>query len=192
VPGTEATLGFFSACDFAHRTIDGIRATGHALQGRIFTLETLGGDTGYIALAVAHSAGADVVLIPEMPYEIAHAAARLKSGIEQRGQALLVYSEGLQDKQAMLDALPGLTGIRIRDSRLGHAQRGSAPSHYDRWLAAEMARHALVALHDGHSSGIACVEQGLIILRASLVGMPPRQPDARLYRWINALPQEDA
>ncbi|MCA9907917.1 MAG: 6-phosphofructokinase, partial [Anaerolineae bacterium] len=64
VPGTEATLGFFSACDFAHRTIDGIRATGHALQGRIFTLETLGGDTGYIALEVAHSAGADVVLIP--------------------------------------------------------------------------------------------------------------------------------
>ncbi|MCL4247287.1 MAG: 6-phosphofructokinase, partial [Anaerolineae bacterium] len=192
VPGTEATLGFFSACDFAHRTIDGIRATGHALQGRIFTLETLGGDTGYIALAVAHSAGADVVLIPEMPYEIAHAAARLKSGIEQRGQALLVYSEGLQDKQAMLDALRGLTGIRIRDSRLGHAQRGSAPSHYDRWLAAEMARHALVALHDGHSSGIVCVEQGQTILRDSLAGMPPRQPDARLYRWINALPREDA
>ncbi|MCC6616185.1 MAG: 6-phosphofructokinase [Anaerolineae bacterium] len=191
VPGTEATLGFFSACDFAHRTIDGIRATGHALQGRIFTMETLGGDTGYLALEVAHSAGADVALIPEMSYDAAHVAARLKAGIEQRGQALMVYSEGLPGKQALLDALPVLAGIRIRDTRLGHAQRGSTPSHYDRWLAAQMARHALTSLHEGRRSGVICVEGGRIVVRDSLIGMPPRQPDLHLYNWINALPQGD-
>ena len=103
----------------------------------------------------------------------------------------MVYSEGLQDKQALLDALPGLTGIRIRDTRLGHAQRGSTPSHYDRWLAAGMARHALAALHEERRSAIVCVEQGQIIMRNALDGMPPRQPDAYLYRWINALSQED-
>ena len=60
VSGTELTLGFDSACNYAYQAIDGVIATAHALPGRIFMVETLGGDTGYLALEVAYGAGAHI------------------------------------------------------------------------------------------------------------------------------------
>ncbi len=95
VAGTDYTLGHDSACNFALAAIDGIRATGQALPGRIFLLETLGAPTGHLALAVAYAGGAHVVLLPEYAFALDWLCARLKDCVERDGYALAVASEAV-------------------------------------------------------------------------------------------------
>jgi 6-phosphofructokinase 1 len=186
VPGTEMTLGFDSACNFAYPVIDGMRATGHALAGRIFTLETLGGSNGNLALAIAHAAAADAVLLPEYAYTSEPVCARLQHAAENNGFALLVYTEFLPDKEALLAAIPQRTGIRIRSTQLGHAQRGGAPTHRDRALAAAMAGEAIAALGRGVKTGIVVVRDDQTMLyEGTLADYPARLPDRALYDRIN-------
>ena len=94
IAGTEQTLGFDSACNFAYGVISGALATAQALPGRIFMVETLGGPTGYIALDVGFAAGAHAVLLPEYDFEMTWLAQRLKQAIEADGFAFVVLSEG--------------------------------------------------------------------------------------------------
>lgn len=188
VAGTEMTLGFDSACNFAYQAVDGIRATGSALSGRIFTLETLGGHSGFLALAIAHAAGADAVLVPEFSYNTDTIAARLAQAVAAHGQALLVYTEFTADKDALLTAIPAKTGIRIRSSALGHAQRGGAPSHRDRALAAEMTAQAIGALHDGLTAGVVIVRDGQVRLHEGVIDpSTAKTPDRALYDRLNGM-----
>jgi 6-phosphofructokinase 1 len=186
VPGTDLTLGFDSAANFAYSAIDGMRATGHALTGRIFTLETLGGDTGFLALEVAQGASADVVLLPEFAYDHDAVMQRLQEAIQARGQALLVYSEGLKDKEQLHALIPEKTGIRVRGSRLGHAQRGGSPSHRDRALAVNMSEIAFDALQRGVQNGVVVVTDGKTRLHDGVLAITaPKRPDFDLYQRIN-------
>ncbi len=192
VPGTERTLGFDSACNYAYAAIDAIHATAHALPGRIFMVETLGGDTGFIALAVAHGASAHAVLLPEFEYDDAWLSARLRDAVAREDYALLVLSEGARGARTLADDIPRWTGIRVRDTRLGHAQRGAAPSHIDRALAADMARVAHGALSDGAMAGVVVVRGSRVQLHeGALDSSPAPIPDRALYNFINGLePQE--
>jgi 6-phosphofructokinase 1 len=188
VPGTELTLGFDSACNFAYHAIDGIRATGGALPGRIFTLETLGGSTGFLALEVARGAAADAVLVPEYDHDPSALILRLEAAIARSGQALLVYSEGVEGKETLMDEIAEGTGIRVRSTRLGHAQRGGTPSHRDRALAADMARIAYAALASGVKSGVTVVRGGQVALHEGVLPYSgPKMPDDALYRQLNGL-----
>jgi 6-phosphofructokinase 1 len=184
---SELTLGFDSACNFAYGVIDGMIATGHALAGRIFTLETLGGDTGFLALAIAHGASADVVLLPEYSYEADWVARRLADAVVRRGFGLMIYSEGLPGKTALLDAIPALAGIRVRTSQLGHAQRGGRPSHRDRTLAVEMVTLAARTFDEGTGGGLIVVRDGRLTLIERAPADAARLPDRTLYDQINGL-----
>jgi 6-phosphofructokinase 1 len=189
VPGTAYTLGFDSACNYAYQAVDGVRATALALPGRIFMLETLGGHTGMLALAVAHGAGADAVLVPEYAYENEWLADRLLNAIKIKGHALLVLSEGVKAARTLADEIPQWTGIRMRDIRLGHGQRGGNPTHRDRTFAAQCAQLALEALHSGQIYGTVIVRDGDTQFHEG--DMPDRltpvMPDRALYDWINGL-----
>jgi 6-phosphofructokinase 1 len=187
VSGTERTLGFDSACNFAYAAIDGIRMTAHALPGRIFTLETLGGSSGFLALAVAHGAAAHAVLVPEYSYEAAEVGARLGDIAGREGYALLVHSEGARDSRTLVETLSAAAGIRVRDTRLGHAQRGAPPSHLDRVLAADLAAAAHVALRSGMQTGTLVVRGGAVTLHEGLLDPTPVLPDRALYNQINGL-----
>jgi 6-phosphofructokinase 1 len=188
VPGTERTLGHDSACNYAYPAIEGILATGRALPGRIFIVETLGGNTGFLALAIAHGAGAHAALLPEYPYNDAWLAERLTNAVRDDGYALIVLSEGMPTKSALMNDIPQWTGIRVRDTRLGHAQRGGPPSHIDRALAADMARMAFDALHSGVQTGTIVVRGDRVLLQDGvLTGLPAREPDVVLYQRVNGL-----
>lgn len=188
VPGTDRTLGFDSACNFAYQSIEGALATARALPGRIFMVETLGGDTGYIALAVARGSGAHAVLVPEYDYDDEWLAARLKAAIAQDGYALAVLSEGVPKIPQLPEMIPRLTGIRLRYTRLGHAQRGGVVSHIDRLLALDMAR----AAYDGFLRG---VKFGTVIVRGDqvmlyedgLANFELSPPNRAQYDFINGL-----
>jgi len=188
VPGTERTLGFDSACNFAYHAIDGALTTAHALRGRIFMVETLGGTCGNLALAVAHGAGAHAVILPEYEYEDHWLGRRLAEAVKQDGFALLVICEGARGARTLADEIPKLTSIRVRDVRLGHAQRGGDASHIDRVLASEMARSAYNALRAKLQTGIIVVRQGKVqVHEGNLQSFTMTPPDRTLYHIINGL-----
>ncbi len=187
VAGTERTLGFDTACNFAYASIAGLLATAHALQQRIFTVETLGGDTGYLALDIAFATGAHAVLIPEYDFEVERVADRLRKATVEDRFALAIIGEGVSAARPNLPAeLARLAGIRIRSVRLGHAQRGSSASHVDRRLATEMAYLAYDAFRAGVSDGAVIVQKGVTRLYEGTFGTEAKpKPDEELYRVVN-------
>jgi len=188
VPGTEMTLGHDSACQFAYHAIDAALATAHSLRGRIFMVETLGGTCGNIALAVAQGAAAHAVIVPEYEYQEAWLAERMRTAVEKYGYGLFVITEFARGARTLFDELPKLAGIRVRDVRLGHAQRAGDASHGDRVLAARLAGAAYTALRDGATSGVLVVRGGQIVLHTDALpesGAPT--PDFALYSAINGL-----
>ncbi len=188
VPGTEMTIGFDSACQFAHQTIDNLLMVAYSLPGRIYTVETLGGHTGFIALDVALAAGAQAVLIPEFSYEAAWLAERLKAAVERDNHALIVLSEGIAGSRTIAQDIAQWTGLYCRDTRLGHGQRGTSPTHQDRLLAVQMARLAYQALRVGKTVGMTVVCDGHVTLyEGTISGETARTPDKALYDFVNGL-----
>ncbi|MEO0565018.1 MAG: 6-phosphofructokinase, partial [Chloroflexota bacterium] len=188
VAGTEYTLGFDSACNFAYQAIDGVIATAHALPGRIFMVETLGGDTGYLALAVAHGAGAHLALLPEYDFSDDWLGERLKAAISQEKHALVVLSEGVKAIPRFPGLIPEITGVRLRYTRLGHAQRAGMVTHRDRVFAGQCAAMAYEALRSNVQSGTIVVRGGepqLLDYDLADEVLPP--PDRALYDQINGL-----
>ncbi|MEM7128466.1 MAG: 6-phosphofructokinase [Chloroflexota bacterium] len=186
VPGTDMTLGHDSACNYAYQAIDGSLATAHALPGRIFMVETLGGETGYLAQAIAYGSGAQMVLVPEYPEALEWVGERLKAVLVTDGYALAVLSEGVQTIPQMAEAIPRLTGTRLRYIALGHAQRGVNISHRDRTLAVEMSQLAYQGFLGGVKTGTVIVQNGRTELVSELLDSTPKPPpDRSQYDFIN-------
>jgi 6-phosphofructokinase 1 len=188
VPGTEQTIGFDSACNFAHHTIDGLMATAHSLTGRIYIVETLGGHTGFLALNIALASGAHGVLVPEYEYTGEWLGRRLHEAVKRDNYALLVLSEGVADSRHLAEHIAEWTNTYTRDTRLGHGQRGAIPSHRDRLLAAHMAQTAYTALRNGMKTGTVVVQSGQVMLhQGTLVGQPVPLPDRTSYNFVNGI-----
>ena len=187
VAGADYALGHDSACHFALQTIEGALATAHALPGRVFMVETLGGDTGHLALAIAYASAAHAVLVPEYPLP-PQLYPRLKALVAQSGYALVVLSEGVPAIPRLIESIPVQAGARLRYMQLGHAQRGAAVSHRDRCVAHDMARIAWQALRDGVRIGAVVSRHGALTLReGTLPDEKKSPPDYQQYAFINDL-----
>lgn len=185
---TDYTLGHDSACNFALGAVHGIRATAHALPGRIFLLETLGAPSGHLALAIAYASGAQLALLPEYPLELDWLADRLKAIVANEGYALVVLSEAYPDISRLVEEIPRRTGIRVRYTALGHAQRGADVSHRDRYIARDMSRIAWSGLKDGAASGVVVLRDGALALhQGNFPAEPKPPPDRALYEFVNQL-----
>jgi 6-phosphofructokinase 1 len=188
VAHTDRTLGFDSACNFAYSSIDGALATGRALPGRIFTVETLGGGTGHLALAIASGVGAHAVLVPEIAFDLDWLAERVRSALTADGYALIVHSEGITGSRALPEQISARVGVRVRDIHLGHAQRGGHPSHLDRALAAAWAAAAHQAFIAGVRRGVLLEQRGeTFLFQGDLNAHPAPGIDRDLYDFINGL-----
>ena len=150
VSDSDASIGFATAIDAGLVLIDAMRDSAEALP-RAFALETLGGDTGYLAAAVADAGAADIVLVPEAPVGIPELIARLRALLARRGYAVIVASEGYVDLDGTLRQLSEATAMRVRLSRIGHSQRGGRPNAVDRRLAHAFARAGVSHLAAGRS-----------------------------------------
>lgn len=150
VADSDSSVGFDTALDTAVRLADGIRDSADSLP-RLFVLETLGGDTGFLAQAVALATAADVLLVPEAPLTMTDLVGRVETATRVNGYALIVASEGYPELVATVEELVRRLGTRSRISRIGHAQRGGAPSAGDRLLARSLAERAVAGLAEGES-----------------------------------------
>jgi 6-phosphofructokinase 1 len=173
VDGSDEAIGFDSALNTALPLFDGMRDTAEALP-RWFSLETLGGDTGFLARAVARAGGADLLLVPESLMSFEQIEQRMKETLERQRFAIVVASEGYPGLMETLERLEQALGLRLRHTRIGHAQRGGRPSGRDRLLARSMAENAVETLAHG-GSGMIGLRQGQYRL-VPFSQMAPRKP----------------
>ena len=181
VAGSDYALGHDTALNTGVMMVDRIRDTAEAMP-RLFALETLGGDTGFIAQALAQLTGADAVLVPERPTDLAQVAVQARAGIAARRYALVVASEGVPGLETLLNDLSDRIDTRLRFSRLGHAQRGGIPTARDRAMARAFATTAVDALADRRSGWTALCD-GRVVLHplpppAAVRPLPDPEPMA--------------
>ena len=158
VIASELSIGFDTAVGTGLGLLDGMRDSAESLP-RLFALETLGGDTGFLAQAVAEAGRADVLLVPEQIVSEDALYAHLQKVTAARRYALIVASEGYPDLTGVLERVSARLETRIRVSRAGHAQRGGRPSAGDRLLAKSLSAAAFGLLKE-NKSGAALWQRG--------------------------------
>jgi 6-phosphofructokinase 1 len=152
--GTDMALGVDTALNIITDAIDIIRDTASSHK-RAFVIETMGRESGYLALMSAMASGAEAVLIPEIDYDIDSIMKRLKSEHERgRKYSIVVIAEGVKKTQEVAEKLKVEAGFDTRLTILGHIQRGGNPSVFDRTLGMRMGIKAVQSLINKKSSVI--------------------------------------
>lgn len=184
--GTDLTFGFESAVNIATSVIDSIHSTAFS-HSRVFIVETMGHKAGWLTLYAGIASGADVIVIPEIPYS-AKAIAR---AIEKRAESgkrfsILAVAEGAISQQEakmskkefkearknmpypsisyrLADELKELTGQEIRVTIPGHYQRGGAPCPADRLLTTRLGVAAANFIRDGKFGNMVAIRDNKIV-----------------------------
>ncbi len=177
---TEVTFGFDTALHVATDAIDRLHTTAES-HHRVMVIEVMGRDAGWIALHSGLAGGADVILIPEMPFTIENVCEKVREReIAGRKFSLVVVAEGAQlpEKDALGKPFPAprpgevgnLIAQAIRDyldkevrvTVLGHVQRGGSPSPFDRILATRFGVCAADLIGRGEFGRMVCLRAGKI------------------------------
>ncbi|MHB8777362.1 MAG: 6-phosphofructokinase [Anaerolineales bacterium] len=149
--GTSMAIGTDTAMNTIMEAVDKLRDTASSHQ-RAFLIETMGRNSGYLAVMAAIVCGAEVALIPEVPITADEVAKSVEEAY-QRGKthAIIINAEGsgilTTDLAQRIDDLD--VGFKTRMTILGHIQRGGSPTAYDRLLASRMSVKAVEALVEG-------------------------------------------
>ncbi|GAB4039607.1 6-phosphofructokinase [Spirosoma gilvum] len=157
--GTDYTIGFDTAVNTALEAIDKIRDTADS-HDRIFLIEVMGRDSGYIAIQSGIAGGAEMVMVPEVLTPISEVVEALKSGwSRQKSSSIVVIAEGEEAGNATEIAekirQQVASDIDMRVTTLGHIQRGGIPTAYDRILASRLGLGALEGLMNGEKNVMA-------------------------------------
>ncbi|HBS93836.1 MAG TPA: 6-phosphofructokinase [Firmicutes bacterium] len=160
IPATECTIGFDTAINTASAAIDKIRDTATSHQ-RTFIVELMGRHSGAIALAAGLAAGAESILVPELPYDLDEVCRRLESG-RSRGKlhSIILVAEGVASAYEVAAQLKKRTNQDTRVIVLGHLQRGGSPTAFDRILASRMASEAVDLVLAGKGGKLVAVQNG--------------------------------
>jgi 6-phosphofructokinase 1 len=150
--GTDYTIGYDTAVNTAMNAIDNIKDTANA-HGRLFFVEVMGRDAGFIALRSAIASGAEAVLVPETFTDLNALVKTLNTNYENKKRSsIVVVAEGDDAGDAfevVQQIKPRLLSKDIRVTVLGHIQRGGRPTSLDRVLASRLGLEAVRALMDG-------------------------------------------
>ncbi len=188
--GTDYTFGFDTACNIVCEALDRVHTTAEA-HNRVMVVEVMGRDAGWIALYSGIAGGADVILIPERPFDVDKVADSIRQRHERgRYFSILVVAEGakfssepgqgapiLQDMgkdefgHAKLGGIANIlareiekrTGYETRAVVLGHIQRGGSPSAFDRVLATRYGLGAIDMVHRGEFGCMAALRSNKIV-----------------------------
>ena len=168
---TDYTFGFDTAVNIATEAIDRLHTTAES-HHRVVVVEVMGRHTGWIALHSGLAGGANVILIPEVPFDIEQVCDWIRSRFRTNYSPIVVVAEGAVPAAGTLSLASGevdafghvrlggvgnqlageieaRTGQESRAVVLGHIQRGGTPTAFDRWLATRFGLHAIDAVHDG-------------------------------------------
>ena len=182
---TEITFGYNTAVSVAADALDRLHTTGET-HHRIMVLEVMGRYAGWIALESAIAGGADVALIPEIPYDINKAVEKINERREKgKNFSVVVVAEGAAPKggeitvagtrnngvgvdntklggvgQVVAKQLEQLTGLEARNTTLGYMQRGGTPTAFDRVLSTKYGSKAMELALDGKFGVLTVIKDG--------------------------------
>lgn len=160
IAGTDYCLGVDTALNVIREAVDSIRDTASSFS-RAFVIEVMGRHCGYLALTSALACGAEICLVPEMPYNLESIGARLKHDINNgRRYVLAVVAEGTKMAEYLTRYINDSIGMEARLTVLGHIQRGGSPTVLDRVMAYKFAVAAVDALESGLTNSIMVFRDG--------------------------------
>ena len=165
--GTDHTIGFDTAVNTALDAIDKIRDTADS-HDRVFFIEVMGRDSGYIAIQSGIAGGAELVMVPEVLTPIAEVTETLRQGWNRsKSSSIVIVAEGDEEGNAaeVAEKIKQRIGIDIdiRVTTLGHIQRGGIPTAYDRILASRLGLAAVEGLMNGEKGVMAGIINNEIV-----------------------------
>lgn len=164
--GTDITIGYDTALNTVVEAIDRIRDTASS-HDRLFFVEVMGKDAGFIALNAALAAGAEYAMIPERDQGITELVQKLKAGESSKSSSIVIVAEGDEEGGAYEVARKVKAKYDHYDTRvtvLGHVQRGGSPSAVDRIFASRSGIAAVDALLAGESGKMVGTLNNMITL----------------------------
>jgi 6-phosphofructokinase 1 len=187
--GTDYCIGHLTAVDTAVQAINRIRDTATSHE-RIFIVETMGRDTGFIALEAGLASGAESIIIPEVPVDIEKDVCSRIVMAREKGKAhsIIVVAEGCGPVTDVAKTITELTGLEARLTILGHVQRGGSPLAIDRYIATRMGAAAVDFFQKGiHGVQVGLVANNLVTTSLELAAFAKRQIDIETFRLAHAL-----
>jgi ATP-dependent phosphofructokinase / diphosphate-dependent phosphofructokinase len=204
---TELTFGFATALDIATEALDRLHTTAES-HDRVMILEVMGRNTGWIALHSGLAGGADVILIPEIPFTMDSVAEKIRAREESGCEfSIVVVAEGAKECGGVqifqdtgnLQAAPRLGGVgvycrhelerltakEVRCVILGHLQRGGQPNAFDRVLATNYGACAVRTLAEGQRGVMVALQAGVIVtvpLSDAIANIKVVPPEGQLVR----------
>jgi ATP-dependent phosphofructokinase / diphosphate-dependent phosphofructokinase len=186
---TDFTFGFDTAVNIAMEAIDRLHTTAES-HHRVLIVEVMGRNAGWIALHAGMAGGANVILIPERPFDIDEVCDYVMQRFQTRYAPIVVVAEGAHQKasgqvedekldsfgharlggigQLLAEEIELRTGKEARATVLGHVQRGGTPTAFDRVLATRFGIQAIRAVADGEF-GVMVALRGTDIVRVPIV-----------------------
>ena len=190
VNGTDYTFGFDTALSIATEAIDRLHTTAES-HDRVMVVEVMGRHAGWIATYSGLAGGADIILVPETPFDIDEICSRIRRRHERGANfSIVVVAEGATPVEGTMELQTGAlddfghvrlggignhlaaeieerTGFEARMTQLGHLLRGGTPSAYDRVIATRFGIEAIDAVHDG-DFGVMVALRGTDVVRVPL------------------------
>jgi 6-phosphofructokinase 1 len=162
IPGTELSIGFDTAVNNAVEAINKIRDTATSHE-RLFIVEVMGKNSGFIALEVGLAGGAESILIPELSFRVEDVCDKLMRGY-RRGKlhSVIVVAEGAANGMEIGREIKKITGFDTKVTVLGHLQRGGTPTAQDRVLGSRLGALAVELLMDGHHALAVGIRDGRV------------------------------
>jgi 6-phosphofructokinase 1 len=200
---TDYTFGFDTAVNIASEAIDRLHTTAES-HHRALIVEVMGRHAGWIALHAGMAGGANVILIPEIAFDIEDVCEYIEERFRSQYAPIVVVAEGATPKEGTMEVSSGeldafghvrlggigqrlaeeiekRTGKEARTTVLGHIQRGGTPTAFDRVLATRFGLHAIDAVHDGDWGKMVAL-RGTDIVRVNLIeatGVLKTVPESR-------------
>lgn len=187
---SDRTIGFDTACNTALEAIDRLRDTASS-YGRIFFVEVMGRDTGFLAMQTGIAAGAEYVMVPERKESVEDLKNALLQRSSEKSSSIVVVAEGDQKGGAFAlaeEVRKSCPQFDIRVSVLGHLQRGGNPSVADRVLASRLGAAAVEGLLAGkHHCVVGIISEAIAYTPHAEVLTQCKTMDPELFRLIHML-----
>lgn len=188
--GTNIAIGTDTAMNTIMDAVDKLRDTASSHQ-RAFLIETMGRNSGYLAVMAGIICGAEIVLTPEAPTALEEVATAIEDAYRRgKTHAIIINAEGSSirttDLAAAIDNMD--VGFHTRVTILGHIQRGGSPTAYDRLLASRMGVRAVEALMEGtHGVMVGLKGKGIDFIPISDVISNKRKVNMEYFHMVKVL-----
>ncbi len=181
ISGVDLSIGADTAVNVAVDALDKIRDTATSLE-RIFVVEVMGRDCGYIALQVALAGGCEEVLIPEKDFDKEKLCEEISAGnVKGKISWIVIVAEGKAKADEIAKTIIEITGLETRVVVLGYIQRGGSPTAVDRILAARLGSYAVEVLKRGETDKCVCLKDGRLDTVPLEIAIQPKQTEIEAY-----------